>query len=80
MEIICYRRHGHNEGDEPFFTQPLMYEKIKNRPPAHEIYARRLEEQGLERSRIDTMAGAIQQRLEKALGEAGTTPESYNFV
>ncbi len=33
VEVICYRRHGHNEGDEPFFTQPLMYSKIRKRPP-----------------------------------------------
>ncbi|MEJ2202105.1 MAG: thiamine pyrophosphate-dependent enzyme, partial [Desulfuromonadaceae bacterium] len=39
IELICYRRHGHNEGDEPFFTQPLMYETIRNRTPVHELYA-----------------------------------------
>ena len=44
VEIICYRRHGHNEGDEPFFTQPLLYERIKERPPVHEIYAAQLRE------------------------------------
>jgi 2-oxoglutarate dehydrogenase E1 component len=38
VEVICYRRHGHNEGDEPYFTQPLMYERIKLRPQLHIIY------------------------------------------
>ena len=47
MEVICYRRQGHNEGDEPYFTQPLMYEAIKERPPLHEIYAGRLQAEGV---------------------------------
>ena len=34
VDVICYRRYGHNEGDEPYFTQPLMYERIRSRPLA----------------------------------------------
>ncbi len=42
VDMWCYRRFGHNEGDEPGFTQPLMYKAIKDHPPVSEIYARRL--------------------------------------
>ena len=47
VDMWCYRRFGHNEGDEPSFTQPLMYAKIKQHPAVSEIYARRLIEQGV---------------------------------
>jgi 2-oxoglutarate dehydrogenase E1 component len=67
VEVICYRRHGHNEGDEPFFTQPLMYDKIRQRPPLHEIYAQRLIEGGLEPQAVKERADKITQRLEAAL-------------
>ena len=67
VEVICYRRHGHNEGDEPFFTQPLMYDKIRKRPPLHEIYAKRLIEAGVEPQVVAELANKITQRLEEAL-------------
>ncbi len=67
LEIICYRRHGHNEGDEPYFTQPLMYQAIKQRPPAHHIYRDRLIEQGLDPSRMKQQATELEEELEAAL-------------
>jgi 2-oxoglutarate dehydrogenase E1 component len=42
IDMYCYRRHGHNEGDEPSFTQPLMYAKIKDRPSLSEVYTEQL--------------------------------------
>src|SRR5262245_2805000 len=42
VDMFCYRRHGHNEGDEPAFTQPLMYKAIRSHPPTSEIYANKL--------------------------------------
>jgi 2-oxoglutarate dehydrogenase E1 component len=47
VDIFCYRRHGHNESDEPAFTQPLMYRTIEAHPTTREIYARRLVSEGL---------------------------------
>ena len=44
--MYCYRLHGHNEGDEPSFTQPLMYDIIRRRKTPREVYAQRLTVQG----------------------------------
>ena len=46
LDMICYRRFGHNEGDEPSFTQPLMYKKIRQHPTALNVYGNRLIKEG----------------------------------
>jgi 2-oxoglutarate dehydrogenase E1 component len=47
VDLWCYRRHGHNEGDEPSFTQPLMYRRIAQHPTTRQIYTRRLVDEGV---------------------------------
>ena len=47
IDMWCYRRFGHNEADEPSFTQPLMYAAIRQHPPVSELYAARLVKQGV---------------------------------
>jgi len=47
IDMWCYRRFGHNEGDEPSFTQPLMYKAIKAHPPVSDIYGKRLIGEGV---------------------------------
>ncbi len=47
IDMWCYRRFGHNEGDEPSFTQPLMYKQIRGHPGVSALYAERLEQEGV---------------------------------
>ncbi len=65
VDMVCYRRHGHNESDEPAFTQPQMYEKIGKRPTTRTLYGQRLVEEGtITKDQDDEIANAFTQRLE----------------
>ncbi|WP_448586026.1 2-oxoglutarate dehydrogenase E1 component [Thermaurantiacus sp.] len=66
IDMWCYRRFGHNEADEPAFTQPLMYERIRNHPTVAEIYAERLIGEGLvTREEVEAMTASFVATLER---------------
>jgi len=66
IDMFCYRRFGHNESDEPMFTQPLMYKKIKAHPTVVEIYGRRLVEEGvIADGEVDSMRATFRARLDE---------------
>ncbi|MBY0431415.1 MAG: 2-oxoglutarate dehydrogenase E1 component, partial [Rhodospirillales bacterium] len=65
IDMICYRRHGHNEADEPAFTQPLMYRKIAQHPTTRQVYARKLAEEGtITEDEANAMVSDFHQLLE----------------
>ncbi|MDE2462137.1 MAG: 2-oxoglutarate dehydrogenase E1 component [Alphaproteobacteria bacterium] len=65
IDMFCYRRFGHNETDEPSFTQPLMYRAIKDHPSTLELYGRQLVEDGtLSQDEVKAMSDAFNQRLD----------------
>lgn len=71
VDVFCYRRYGHNEGDEPFFTQPIMYAKIANHPTPMHIYASQLVAEGvIADSDFDAMREKFKEFLEGQLKEA----------
>jgi 2-oxoglutarate dehydrogenase E1 component len=68
IDLWCYRRHGHNETDEPGFTQPLMYKQITSHPTVREIYTQRLlEAKAVQSHEVDTFKHEVVARLDAAL-------------
>ncbi len=68
IDMFCYRRHGHNEADEPAFTQPLMYARIREHPSVVEVYSNRLVEEGLlTRAEVERMQADFRAYLEEEL-------------
>ncbi len=71
IDMVCYRKHGHNEGDEPVFTQPLMYQKIQNRPSTRAIYQLQLESaHDITLSESEELTNSLQERLVEAFQSA----------
>src|SRR5690242_14938393 len=83
IDVVGYRRHGHNEGDEPAYTQPVMYERIKQTPTARQRYAELLAREGVvteaiaaaEAEQTYQRLSDIQQSLKAQLREAGAGEE-----
>src|SRR5260370_1654925 len=83
IDVVGYRRYGHNEGDEPAYTQPLMYERIRQTPTVRRKYAEQLAHEGVlpvaeaqaEAERMHQRLTELQQSLKAHLSEAGTGQE-----
>jgi 2-oxoglutarate dehydrogenase E1 component len=70
IDLVCFRRYGHNEGDEPTFTQPHMYELISKRPTVFAQYQERLIQRGtVTRAQCDEIAAELRDEFERALAE-----------
>lgn len=83
VNLICYRRFGHNEGDEPAFTQPQMYEIIRKHPTLREIYGKQIAREGILDSAVIEKAFQDElERLQKIFEKTKATPpkiEPFSF-
>jgi 2-oxoglutarate dehydrogenase E1 component len=81
IDLVCYRRHGHNEADEPAATQPLMYQNIRKRKTTRELYAERLTAAGtLQTGEAQAMVDIYRQKLDDGVVTtelAASNPDAY---
>ncbi len=84
IDLLCYRKYGHNEGDEPRFTQPLQYEKISQKQSIRDIYKEKLLQGGkLDETVALSLEEACRKKLQQALEEAkkfSTVPPAPEIV
>ena len=67
IDLVCYRRRGHNESEEPMKTQPLMYEKIRSHPTTHSIYSEKLISAAVvSQEESDSLVEAYREKLESS--------------
>ncbi len=80
IDMVCYRKHGHNEGDDPNFTQPEMYNIIKKHPDVRQIYVKKLIERGDVESEIaKAMEQSFWDNLQDRLNEVRQKPLPYVY-
>jgi 2-oxoglutarate dehydrogenase E1 component len=80
IDMVCYRRHGHNEGDNPRFTQPKMYEAIDNHPDVREIYKKELIEKGtVEKEMAEKLDQEFNDFLQERLDEVKQKDLTYKY-
>jgi 2-oxoglutarate dehydrogenase E1 component len=78
LDLVCYRRHGHNEADEPSVTQPLMYKKIKQLKPIRDIYASQLITAGLTtEDKVRQAMDAYRDKLDRGEAVVQVTHKTY---
>jgi 2-oxoglutarate dehydrogenase E1 component len=70
IDLIGYRRHGHNELDQPLFTQPEMYQNIKTHKPVMQILEEKLVEEGIEKSILEGIKNQVDEQLNKIFDQA----------
>jgi len=75
IDLVCYRRHGHNEGDDPSFTQPLLYQKIRAKAPLRQLYTEQLVRAGvLTAEEVRRIEADLNHQLQQALDSIKTKP------
>jgi 2-oxoglutarate dehydrogenase E1 component len=82
IDMFCYRRYGHNEGDDPTMTQPIMYARIRDLPSTRELYARRLVETGVvDQAFVDRMVADLEAFLDREFDQAKSyKPEGADWL
>ena len=81
IDLVCYRRHGHNEQDEPLMTQPLMYGKVRARPGPPAVYAEKLRAEGtLREGEAEQITKEYRAKLEKGESASDEAREANKSV